>query len=60
MPGAASNGNEMLWFAALAGAFITALYATRLMLVVFWGEMKTAIGAHPNKLMTTHWSYSLY
>jgi NADH-quinone oxidoreductase subunit L len=49
----ASNGNEMLWFAALAGAFITALYSTRLMLVVFWGEMKTTIGEYPNKLMTT-------
>jgi NADH-quinone oxidoreductase subunit L len=48
----ADNGNEMLWFAALAGAFITALYSTRLMLIVFWGEMKTPIGAYPNKLMT--------
>jgi NADH-quinone oxidoreductase subunit L len=48
----ANNGNEMLWFAALAGAFITALYSTRLMLVVFWGEMKTHIGEYPNKLMT--------
>ena len=48
----ASNGNELLWFAALAGAFITALYSARLMLVVFWGEMKTEIGELPNKLMT--------
>ena len=47
----ASNGNEILWFAALAGAFITALYSTRLMLVVFWGEMKTPVGAYPDKLM---------
>ena len=48
----AQNGNVMLWLAALAGAFITALYSTRLMLVVFWGEMKTSIGTYPGKLMT--------
>lgn len=47
----ASNGNGILWFAALAGAFITALYSTRLMLVVFWGEMKTPISEYPKKLM---------
>jgi len=49
----ANNGNEILWFMALAGAFITAFYSARLMLVVFWGEMKTPIGEHPGKLMTT-------
>ena len=49
----ASNGNELLWFTALAGAFITALYSTRLMLVVFWGETKTEIRELPNKRMTT-------
>ena len=38
---------------AITGAFITALYTTRLMLVVFWGEMKTEVSAHPGKLMTT-------
>ena len=48
----AQNGNIMLWLTALAGAFITALYSTRLMLVVFWGEMKTSIGTYPGKLMT--------
>ena len=47
----ASNGNEILWLAALAGAFITALYCTRLMLVVFWGEMKTPNGARPGKFI---------
>ena len=30
-----SNGNPFLWVTALAGAFITAFYCTRLMLVVF-------------------------
>jgi len=48
----ANNGNEMLWFVALAGAFITALYSARLMFVVFWGEMKTPVGEYPGKLMT--------
>jgi NADH-quinone oxidoreductase subunit L len=43
----AANGNALLWFIALAGAFITALYSTRLMLVVFWGEPKTAIHEQP-------------
>ncbi len=48
----ASNGNSILWFVALSGAFITALYSARLMIVVFWGEMKTPISEHPGKLMT--------
>src|SRR5687768_14352463 len=48
----AGNGNAMLWIIALTGAFITALYTTRLMLVVFWGEMKTPISAYPERLMT--------
>jgi NADH-quinone oxidoreductase subunit L len=46
------NGNALLWTLAMAGAFITALYSTRLMLVVFWGEMKTPIKEHPGKSMT--------
>lgn len=48
----AQNGNPILWLAALAGALITAFYTTRLMLVVFWGEMKTHISEHPGRLMT--------
>jgi len=48
----AGNGNAMLWIIALTGAFITALYTTRLMLVVFWGEMKTPISAYPGRLIT--------
>src|SRR3954451_2445640 len=48
----ASNGNELLWFTALVGAFITALYSTRLMLVVFWGEAKTPVVELPGRLMT--------
>ncbi len=48
----AGNGSPMLWFVALAGAFITAFYTTRLMIVVFWGEMKTHIGEYPGRAMT--------
>ncbi|HRP57352.1 proton-conducting transporter membrane subunit, partial [Agriterribacter sp.] len=48
----ASTGNPFLWILAIAGAFITAFYSARLMLVVFWGERKTPVGAHPGKRMT--------
>lgn len=48
----ANGGNPMLWLIALAGAFITAFYTTRLMLVVFWGDMKTHISEAPGRLMT--------
>jgi NADH-quinone oxidoreductase subunit L len=43
----AANGNPMLWIIALAGAFITALYTTRLMLVVFWGDARTPVHRQP-------------
>ncbi len=43
----AANGNPLLWLLALAGAFITALYTTRLMLVVFWGETRTPVHRQP-------------
>ncbi len=48
----AQNGNPILWLIAITGALITAFYTTRLMLVVFWGDMKTEIGAYPGKAMT--------
>ncbi|HUP14178.1 MAG TPA: NADH-quinone oxidoreductase subunit L [Niastella sp.] len=48
----AMNGNAMLWLVALLGALITAFYTARLMLIVFWGEQKTAIGTYPGRLMT--------
>jgi NADH-quinone oxidoreductase subunit L len=48
----AQNGNVVLWFIALLGAFITAFYTARLMLVVFWGEMKTPVSSIPGRLMT--------
>ena len=46
------NGNPLLWLTALTGAFITAAYTTRMMILTFWGEMKTAPGQQPSKLMT--------
>jgi NADH-quinone oxidoreductase subunit L len=48
----AQNGSVILWLAALLGAFITAFYSARLMIVVFWGEMKTEISKYPGKAMT--------
>ena len=48
----AENGNVVLWVVALIGAFITALYTTRMMLVTFWGEAKTEVGKIPGRLMT--------
>jgi len=47
----AANGNALLWVIAMAGAFITALYTTRLMLVVFWGDAKTPVHQEPAKGM---------
>lgn len=48
----AANGNPVLWSIALTGAFITALYTTRLVLVVFWGEPQTNISHMPGRMMT--------
>jgi NADH-quinone oxidoreductase subunit L len=48
----ASNGSPAFWLIGLSGAFITALYTTRMMIVTFWGETKTEIGHHPGKFMT--------
>lgn len=49
---AAENGTPLLWLIALLGAFITAAYTARMMIVTFWGESKTEIGHYPGKLMT--------
>jgi NADH-quinone oxidoreductase subunit L len=48
---ASENGNFTVWILALVGAFITALYTTRLIVVVFWGEQKTIPTHLPGKLM---------
>lgn len=49
----AAGGNPLLWILATGGALVTAFYTTRLVLVVFYGEMKTPVSAHPGRLMTT-------
>ncbi len=49
---AAEGGNPWYWLTALTGAFITAAYTTRMMILTFWGESKTEIGHKPGKLMT--------
>lgn len=49
---AADGGNIWLWVVALLGAFITAAYTTRMMLLTFWGESKTDLGHKPGLLMT--------
>ena len=54
---ASESGNPLLWFIALLGAFITAAYTARMMILVFWGEAKTEIGHHPGKLMTVPCDY---
>jgi NADH-quinone oxidoreductase subunit L len=44
-------GNTWLGFAALAGAFITAVYTFRMVFVTFFGEEKTPIHYNPGKFM---------
>jgi NADH-quinone oxidoreductase subunit L len=48
----AGYGHPALWAIALVGAFITAYYSTRLILVVFWGEQQTKPGHLPPAAMT--------
>jgi NADH-quinone oxidoreductase subunit L len=48
----AGNGHPGLWTLGICGAFLTAFYTTRLVLLVFYGEMKTPVSAHPARLMT--------
>jgi NADH-quinone oxidoreductase subunit L len=49
----ATNGHPLLWAVGVAGAFITAIYTTRLMLVVFWGKEKTHVTHLPGIAMTS-------
>jgi NADH-quinone oxidoreductase subunit L len=49
---AAEKGSPVLWLVAFVGAFITAAYTTRMMILTFWGQARTEIGHHPGKLMT--------
>ncbi|MFT4924593.1 MAG: NADH-quinone oxidoreductase subunit L [Phenylobacterium sp.] len=45
------GGFTGLWWAAVAGAFITAFYSARLFFVVFLGKMKQAPNHQPSKTM---------
>ena len=44
---ASVDGSVWLWVGALAGAFVTSLYAFRLVFVVFFGEAHTAVTRPP-------------
>ncbi len=48
---ASEKGNFILWLVAYAGAFITALYTARMVILTFLGEPKTAISNQPGLLM---------
>lgn len=48
----AENGNMILWAIALLGAFITAAYTCRMVIVTFFGPSKTEIGRMSGPLMT--------
>ena len=48
----AQNGNPLIWFVAMLGAFITAAYTARMMIITFWGEAKTDIVKYPGRKMT--------
>ncbi len=49
---ASPGGHSLLWLMALLGAFITALYTTRMMMLTFFGDVKTEPGHMPGRLMT--------
>ncbi|MDQ6479238.1 NADH-quinone oxidoreductase subunit L [Dyadobacter sp. LHD-138] len=49
---ASDKGSPLLWLTAFLGAFTTAAYTTRMMILTFLGDSKTGIGHHPGKLMT--------
>lgn len=46
------KGNIFLWAIAVFGAFLTAAYTCRMMIVTFWGSSKTEMGQVPGPLMT--------
>ena len=48
---ASKQGGGWLFTAALAGAFITAIYTFRMVFVAFWGEEKTHPAHHPGAKM---------
>jgi len=48
----ADTGGTWLWLAGLSGAFITALYTTRMVLITFFGETKQEPHERPGPVMT--------
>lgn len=49
---AGENGNVFFFIIALLGAFITAIYTTRMVLLTFFGESKTHLSHHPRSRMS--------
>lgn len=45
------KGNMLFWAIALFGAFLTAAYTCRMMIVTFWGSSKTEMTHRPGQLM---------
>ena len=49
---ASDKGSVWLWLAGLAGAFLTALYAFRMVLLTFFGDVKKEPSQRPGLMMT--------
>jgi NADH-quinone oxidoreductase subunit L len=47
----ADNGSPWLWAAGLAGALLTSLYTTRMVVLTFFGKMKTHVHYHPTNII---------
>lgn len=47
LAGTAAQGNAGFWIVSIVGAFITAMYTARMMLLVFWGKEKTHVHHRP-------------
>lgn len=47
----AGNGHPIFWLLGWMGAFITALYTARLVIIVFFGKMHTPVSSLPGPLM---------
>lgn len=51
LAGASAQGGAGYWIVAIVGAFITAMYTTRMMLLVFYGKEKTHVHQRPGLSM---------
>jgi NADH-quinone oxidoreductase subunit L len=49
---AGEKGNVGFFLVALSGAFLTAVYTTRMVVLTFYGEAKTELHHHPGRRMT--------